>query len=111
MSRENAARAGVSALTEFKQLTISDITPPTSTPGLVIVNPPYGTRLGNKKELMPLYQTLGKVLRARFSNWRIGMITTDVALAKATGLPFLPTTAPVQHGGLRITLFRTEPLT
>lgn len=111
MSRENAARAGVSALTEFKQQTISDITPPTSTPGLVIVNPPYGTRIGDKRKLIPLYQTLGNVLRARFSSWRIGIITTDAALAKATSLPFLPTTAPVQHGGLRVTLFRTEPLT
>ena len=110
MSSENAARAGVTALTEFKQQTISDITPPSSTPGLVIVNPPYGTRIGDKTKLMPLYQTLGEVLRTRFSNWRIGIITTDAALAKATGIPFLPATAPVQHGGLRVTLFRTEPL-
>jgi hypothetical protein len=111
MSSENAARAGVSELTEFKQRTISDITPPISAPGLVIVNPPYGTRIGDKRKLIPLYQTLGNVLRARFSNWRIGIITTDAALAKASSLPFLPTTAPVQHGGLRVTLFRTEPLT
>lgn len=111
MSRENAARAGIGEITEFKQQTISDITPPTSTPGLVIINPPYGTRIGDKRKLMPLYQTLGEVLRTRFSNWRIGIITTDISLAKATGLPFLPTTAPVQHGGLRVTLFHTEPLT
>lgn len=110
MSAENAARAGVDQLTEFKQQTISDITPPAATPGLVIVNPPYGTRIGDKGKLMPLYQTLGDVLRKRFSNWRVGIITTEAALANATGLPFLPTTAPVQHGGLRVTLFRTEPL-
>lgn len=111
MSRENAARAGINALTEFKQQTISDMTPPTSTPGLVIVNPPYGTRIGDKKKLMPLYQTLGQVCRAHFSGWRVGIITTDVALARATGLPFLPTAAPVMHGGLRVSLFHTEPLT
>lgn len=111
MSNENAARAGVTELTEFKQQTISDITPPTSAPGLVIVNPPYGTRIGDKRKLMPLYQTLGEVLRARFLGWRVGIIATDAALAKATCLPFLPMTAPVQHGGLRVTLFRTEPLT
>jgi putative N6-adenine-specific DNA methylase len=110
MSSENAARAGVTALTEFKQQTISDITPPTSAPGLVIVNPPYGTRIGDKQKLLPLYQTLGEVLRTRFANWRVGIIATDTALANATGLPFLSTTAPVQHGGLRVTLFRTEPL-
>lgn len=110
MSSENAARAGVGALTEFKQQTISDITPPTDAPGLVILNPPYGTRIGDKGKLAPLYQTLGDVLRTRFGNWRVGIITTDAALAAATELPFLPTAAPVQHGGLRVTLYRTEPL-
>ena len=110
MSHENAARAGVSAVTEFKQQTISDITPPTSTPGLVILNPPYGTRIGDKRNLVSLYQTLGDVLRTRFVNWRVGIITTDISLAHATKLPFLPTAAPVQHGGLRVTLFHTAPL-
>ncbi len=110
MSRENAARADVATITEFKQQTISDITPPTSTPGLVILNPPYGARIGDKRKLTSLYQTLGDVLRTRFKGWRVGIITTDVALARATGLPFLPTEAPVQHGGLRVTLFHTAPL-
>lgn len=111
MSAENAARAGVGALTNFKQQTISDIRPPAnSAPGLVILNPPYGTRLGDKRKLMPLYQTLGEVLLTRFSGWRVGIITTDATLANTTGLPFIPTAAPVQNGGLRITLFQTEPL-
>lgn len=110
MSAENAARAGVHHITEFKQQTISDITPPCLTPGLVIINPPYGKRIGDKQKLMPLYQTLGKVLRERFSGWRVGIITTDKSLAQATGLPFPPSGAPVQHGGLRVTLFHTSPL-
>lgn len=111
MSRENAKNAGLTTTTNFEQRTISDITPPTSAAGLIILNPPYGARIGDKKELMPLYQTLGAVLRARFSGWRVGIITADAGLAKATGLPFMPTSAPVQHGGLRITLFQTEKLT
>lgn len=110
MSTENATRAGVGELTVFKQQAISDITPPTKTPGLVILNPPYGGRIGDKRKLIPLYQTLGNVLCARFSGWRIGIITTDVTLAQATGLPFLPESAPVQHGGLRVTLCYTEAL-
>lgn len=110
MSTENAARAGVSEFTRFKQEVISDISPPTGTPGLVILNPPYGSRIGDKRKLMPLYQTLGDVLRTRFSGWRVGIITTDAALVKATGLPFIPKSAPVQNSGLRITLFHTDPL-
>ena len=110
MSAENAARAGVSALTTFMQRTISDIIPPCGAPGLVILNPPYGTRIGDAKKLTPLYQTIGAVLRSRFSGWRVGLLTSDATLAKMTGLPFLPTSAPVQHGGLRVSLFQTESL-
>lgn len=110
MSSENAERAGIDHLTEFKQQTISDITPPTNTPGLVILNPPYGKRISETNKLRPLYQTLGKVLRDNFSGWRVGIITTDRGLVQATGLPFLPPAAPVQHGGLRVTLFHTSAL-
>ena len=110
ISIENATRAGVGHLTEFKQQTISGITPPDGPPGLVIINPPYGGRIGNKQKLMPLYGTLGTVLRRHFSGWRVGIITTDQPLAHATALPFLPADPPVQHGGLRILLYKTDIL-
>lgn len=110
MSLENAARAGVADLIDFRQCTISDVVAPDGPPGLVIVNPPYGTRLGDKKKLLPLYRALGQTLMTRFAGWRVGIITSESTLARATGLPFLPPTAPVPHGGLRVTLFRTTPL-
>ncbi|WP_449240142.1 THUMP domain-containing class I SAM-dependent RNA methyltransferase [Dongia sedimenti] len=109
MSRANAERAGVAALTVFKQQAISDLTPPDG-PGLVIVNPPYGTRIGDRKQLNALYRALGQTLLARFSGWRVGVITNEVPLAEATGLPFAPPGEPVSHGGLRVRLFLTPPL-
>ena len=81
MGTENAKRAGVDKLTEFKQQTIKDIEPPSSMPGLVIINPPYGGRIGDKHKLLPLYQTLGKVLLESFSGWRVGIITSEKYLA------------------------------
>lgn len=110
MSRANAARAGVTDLTEFEQHAVSDLTSPPGPPGLVITNAPYGGRIGDKKRLEALYRAFGETLRTRFSGWRVGLITNEPWLAKATGLPFLPTTAPVAHGGIRVTLFRTDPL-
>lgn len=110
MSRANAERAGVSELTEFSQHAVSDLVAPDGPPGLVIINPPYGTRIGEKKELEPLYRSLGQTLLTRFSGWRVGLITTEASLAEATGLPFAPPAAPVSHGGLRVMLFRTGPL-
>lgn len=110
MSIANAERADVADCTEFRQAAISEIAPPEGPPGLVIVNPPYGTRVGERVKLEPLYRAFGQVLRTRFTGWRVGLIAADPKLAYATGLPFLPTEAPVPHGGLRVTLFRTEPL-
>ena len=110
MSRANAERAGVADITEFTRCAISHLVPPPGPPGLVILNPPYGTRLGDKGELLPLYQAIGQTLLRRFTGWRVGLITSEPRLALATGLPFLPPEAPVPHGGLRVFLFRTGPL-
>lgn len=110
MSRENAERAGVSAITDFQERAVADLVPPDGPPGLVIANPPYGTRLGDKRELQALYASLGKVLKSRFSGWRVGIITADAGLAKQTGLPFLPPERSVLHGGIRVTLHRTGVL-
>ncbi|MGD9805510.1 MAG: class I SAM-dependent RNA methyltransferase [Hyphomicrobiaceae bacterium] len=111
MSRANAERAGITALTEFTLTPIEELTAPAGPPGLVIVNPPYGDRIGDRKRLFTLYRALGQTLLTRFAGWRVGLITSDPQLAKATGLPFTPPSPPVLHGGLRITLFRTDRLT
>jgi putative N6-adenine-specific DNA methylase len=110
MAAENAARAGVGEYASFKQQPVSDFAPPEGPPGLVIVNPPYGTRIGDKKPLFALYGALGQTLRSRFSGWRVGIVTTDQQLAAATGLDLSPSGPPVLHGGLRVRLFTTAKL-
>jgi putative N6-adenine-specific DNA methylase len=110
MAQANAERAGVAELVEIRQCTVSDVVAPEGPPGLVIINPPYGTRLGDAKKLLPLYRALGQTLLTRFPRWRVGLVTSEPALARATGLPFLPPAAPVPHGGLRVTLFQTAAL-
>lgn len=110
MSRANAGRAGVAAFTEFRQQPVSALVPPDGPPGLVMVNPPYGARIGNRKLLFALYGSLGAVLRERFAGWRVGLVTSDPGLARTAGLPFLPAGPPVPNGGLRVQLYRTDPL-
>ena len=110
MSRANAERAGVAGLTEFRECSIDNVSAPEGPPGIVIINPPYGDRIGEKVPLRALYRSIGQTLLTRFSGWRVGLITTDPALASTTGLPFSLTAEPVNHGGLHITLYRTAPL-
>ena len=54
--------------------------------GLVISNPPYGERLGEKDSLAYLYQQLGIVLAAEFEGWQAAILTSDLELGKAIGL-------------------------
>lgn len=109
-SNANAERAGVADLCTFSPTPLSNITRPEGPAGLVIVNPPYGARIGKKRDLFGLYAAFGEVMRAQFKGWRVGMVTSDTELANATKLPWLPTGAVIAHGGLKVKLFRTDIL-
>ena len=110
MSHENAERAGVAEITNFQMLSIGDVTPPCEDKGLVIANPPYGGRIGNKKPLFGLYSSFGDRMKTHFKGWRVAIVTTEASLAKATGLPFKPAGPVVNHGGIKVRLWQTDPL-
>ncbi len=106
----NAERAGLDTLCQFETRPVSEAVPPDGPPGLVIVNPPYGARIGNKKLLYGLYGALGEALRTRFTGWRVGMVTSEQGLARAAGLPFGPPGPFIDHGGVKIRLYQCGPL-
>ncbi len=110
MATDNATRAGVAPFCDFHCQAVSALQPPPGPPGLVMVNPPYGERIGARHMLHAIYGALGQTLRARFSGWRVGLVTSDSGLAASTGLPFLPPGPPVPHGGLSVRLYRTAAL-
>ncbi|HEY8574972.1 MAG TPA: class I SAM-dependent RNA methyltransferase [Devosia sp.] len=106
MAQENAERAGVADAVVFEQNAVETLAPPDTPPGLIIVNPPYGTRIGNKAPLLGLYRSMGNVFRSKFAGWEVGIITTDKELARATGLKLEMVEPTVLHGGLRVGLWR-----
>lgn len=110
MARANADRAGIGDLCRFEMKPIGDIVPPEGPPGLVIVNPPYGGRIGAVGPLFGLYATLGARLKDGFAGWRVGLVTSEPKLAHATGLPFAPPGPFVDHGGIKIRLWQTAAL-
>jgi len=110
MSRANAERAAVGEVTAFRQCAVSAATAPSGPTGLIIANPPYGQRLGDKRKLFALYKSFGQTMLQRFGGWRVGVITNDASLAAACGLPFETPFGPVSHGGQRVYLFLTGPL-
>lgn len=108
-SQANAERAGVAGFTRFACQPLSALTRPDTPPGLIMVNPPYGARLGNTKLLFGLYAALGSVLRTEFGGWRVGLVTSERKLAHATGLALTPGPL-IPHGGLKVQLFQSDTL-
>ncbi len=59
---------------------------PNAKPGLVVVNPPYGERLGEIADLQPLYTQLGDQLKQGFTGWQAAVFTGNPDLGKVMGL-------------------------
>ena len=106
----NADRAGLSGITTFLHQPLGALERPAGPPGLVMLNPPYGDRIGDRNQLFALYAAIGQTLRDRMSGWRLGLVTSDGGLARATGLDWIDIGPPVPHGGLKVRLYRTAPL-
>ena len=62
LSQDNANRA-VGDMIEFQHAAISDLEPPDAPAGIVIINPPYGGRIGERKMLFSLYGAMGQTLK------------------------------------------------
>ncbi|MDD5711979.1 MAG: class I SAM-dependent RNA methyltransferase [Smithellaceae bacterium] len=84
-TKENARKAGVEHVIEFRRCdyTQTDI-PPGG--GLVVLNPPYGERLGRDKALEMLYAGIGDFFKKKCSGYRGYVFTGNLALAKRIGL-------------------------
>ncbi|MCB1390062.1 MAG: class I SAM-dependent RNA methyltransferase [Rhodobacteraceae bacterium] len=103
----NATRAGVAGWCRFDRRPVSDLTPPDGLPrGLVVANPPWGARIGDRKLLFALYGALGKTLSERFAGWKVGLVSPDAGLVAATGLGLVGDDAAIDMGGTRVTLWR-----
>lgn len=73
-ARENALKAGVSDLIAFQKLDVKDFSSQKKY-GCIICNPPYGERLGEKKQVEELYKTMGKVF-SNLNEWSYFILTS-----------------------------------
>src|SRR5712671_5330924 len=62
-AHENSVHAGMQGIVHFERRELAALTREHETPGLVVVNPPYGERIGADASLRDLYALLGKQLR------------------------------------------------
>jgi putative N6-adenine-specific DNA methylase len=85
-SHQNARAAGIGHLITFTVCDIAAWHPPASEPGTILCNPPYGERIGEEKDLVPLYRNLGALFRTRAVGWTAAVFTGNPQLADAIGL-------------------------
>jgi putative N6-adenine-specific DNA methylase len=86
-ARQNAAKAGVAGLIRFDIADFRDTElPPPGAHGIVILNPPYGERLGEEEELAGLYQQMGDFFKQHCAGYWGYIFTGNLNLAKQVGL-------------------------
>ncbi|TCO40393.1 bifunctional 23S rRNA (guanine(2069)-N(7))-methyltransferase RlmK/23S rRNA (guanine(2445)-N(2))-methyltransferase RlmL [Dokdonella fugitiva] len=87
-ARRNAQAAGVAGFLHLARQSAEHLRRPEGIeqPGLVISNPPYGERLGERTALGTLYRAFGARLREAFAGWRAAVIVADDELGHALGL-------------------------
>jgi putative N6-adenine-specific DNA methylase len=77
--------------------------------GVVIINPPYGKRLGDVEKLKDLYRQIGDVMKQRCRGWTGFVLTGNVELAKYIGLKasrrFVLFNGPIECRLLRYELY------
>ena len=82
----NANRAGLGNHLRFERRELAQLRATDRARGLVLVNPPYGVRLGEPGQLEALYATLGAKLLECFPGWEAGVFTGEPALGRSLGL-------------------------
>lgn len=84
-AKTNAQKAGVDRLIDFVASDVFDLKIPAG-PGVIILNPPYGERLGQTTELVTLYSKIGDFFKQKCAGYSGYIFTGNPDLAKKVGL-------------------------
>jgi len=104
---QNAQRAGLQKIVHFEKRELSELQPIGQKPGVMIVNPPYGERLGTDDELPALYKLIGDLMKQRMKGWTGYIFTGNLELAKSVGLRAAKR-IPLYNGPIECRLLKYE---
>jgi putative N6-adenine-specific DNA methylase len=80
-ARQNIRDAELERAITLKQVNLLELAAPASS-GMLVTNPPYGVRLGDKERLARFYPQLGDALKRRFAGWTAFIFSGDPDLAR-----------------------------
>ncbi|WP_234572072.1 THUMP domain-containing class I SAM-dependent RNA methyltransferase [Rhodohalobacter sp. 614A] len=84
-AKKNAQTAGVDHMIDFETCDFSK-TPVPDGDGVVVFNPPYGERIGNPDDLVPLYKGIGDFMKSECPGKTGYVFTANNKLTKKVGL-------------------------
>jgi putative N6-adenine-specific DNA methylase len=102
-ARDNLAAAGLESCVDLSRADLLERPPPAPS-GVMVMNPPYGARLGESEELAAFYPRLGDVFKQHWVGWRCHVFSADMHLPRAIGLKANRRT-PLFNGALECRLF------
>ena len=102
-ARRNLAAAGVERWVKLEQADVLQRAAPAAA-GVMVMNPPYGERMGNLEDLARFYPKLGDALKQRYAGWRCYIFTADLRLPKLIRLAPSART-PLWNGALECRLY------
>lgn len=85
LARRNSAKAGLEGQIHFFHAAMQEFRPE-GDKGIVILNPPYGKRLGDEDDLRELYCQIGDMMKKQCRGWTGYVLTGNLELAKYIGL-------------------------
>jgi 23S rRNA G2445 N2-methylase RlmL len=85
-ARENLSAAELDGRVTLEVGSVLGFAPKPGWNAWIVTNPPYGERVGQERELQPLYRRFGAVLRERCAGYHIAILSGNAALARALGL-------------------------
>ncbi|AST91634.1 MULTISPECIES: THUMP domain-containing class I SAM-dependent RNA methyltransferase [Sutcliffiella] len=84
IAKENAFEAGLGEIISFKQMQVVDFTTNKQF-GVIVGNPPYGERLGEKKQVEEMYKQMGQAFQPYEDTWSIYMLTSHEGFEELYG--------------------------
>jgi putative N6-adenine-specific DNA methylase len=105
-ARRNLAEAGVERWVRVERADVLERSAPAPS-GVMVMNPPYGERMGSAEELARFYPRLGDALKKRFAGWRCYVFTADLRLPKLIRLQ-PARRVPLWNGALECRLYEFD---
>ena len=97
-AHSNAEAAGIASALELSLGDCRDFMPPPG-PGILVCNPPYGERIGEREGLEPLYSDLGRMVKERCGGWSLWLLSGNPELTGALKMK-ASRRIPISNGGI-----------